>query len=93
MQTLIIENRLSAMSFEKALGVCNALLFQQTLLDTSFTSGPMLGTLDKLILIRKTLYKNLPFNYLEIQLCLSIKKNVFLDATFKCQYKLQNFLS
>lgn len=54
MQTLIIENRLSAMSFEKALGVCNALLFQQTLLDTSFTSGPMLGTLDKLILIRKT---------------------------------------
>lgn len=54
----------------------------------------MPGPMDKPILTRNALnIKICHFNDLEIQLHLNIKKNVFLDAIFKCQYKEYNFLS
>lgn len=54
----------------------------------------MPGPMDKPILTRNALnIKIWHFNDLEIQLHLNIKKNVFLDAIFKCQYKEYNFLS
>lgn len=50
--------------------------------------------MDKPILTRNGLnIKICHFNDLEIQLHLNIKKDVFLDAIFKCQYKEYNFLS